>query len=120
MTTRYIPNSLQPKSTSQFQIESSVKCTEILSFCQKDGRVMQNHELRIHSDKMYAKSITGNTPNTPQFIQPICPNWSIIWDIFENSPHHMSIVHDDDGEGGGETPYFLCAIVQLLSQKALG
>ena len=44
----------------------------------------------------------------------------IIWDIFEKSPHHISIVHDDDGEGGGETPYFLCAIVQLLSQKALG
>jgi hypothetical protein len=51
---------------------------------------------------------------------PSATNWPIIWDIFEKSPHHISIVHDDDGEGGGETPYFLCAIVQLLSQKALG
>ena len=36
---------------------------------------------------------TGNTPNTPQFIWPICPNWPTIWDIFEKSPRHMSIVH---------------------------
>jgi hypothetical protein len=35
-----------------------------------------------------------STGNTPQFIQPICPNMPIIWDIFEKSPHHMFIVHD--------------------------
>ena len=42
---------------------------------------------------MYAKTSTGNTPNTPQLIRPICPNWPIIWDIFEKSRHHKSIVN---------------------------
>ena len=43
-------------------------------------------------EKMCAKISTGNTPNTNnQFIWPICPNRPIIWDIFEKSPHHMSI-----------------------------
>ena len=45
------------------------------------------------TDKMCADSSTGNTPNTPQFIQPICPNRPIIWNIFEKSCHHISIVH---------------------------
>ena len=40
-----------------------------------------------------AESSTGNTPNAPQFIRPICPNRLIIRDIFEKSSHHMSIVH---------------------------
>ena len=31
--------------------------------------------------------------NTPQFIQLIHPNRPIIWNIFEKSSHHMSIVH---------------------------
>ena len=35
------------------------------------------------------------TPNTPQFIWPICQNRAIIWGIFK-SPHHMSIVHAYD------------------------
>ena len=38
------------------------------------------------------KCVLRNTPNTPQFIQPINPNRSIIWNIFEKSPHQMSIV----------------------------
>ena len=46
-----------------------------------------------HTDKLCADSSIGNTPNTLQFIKPICPNWPIIWDIFEKSSHHMSIVH---------------------------
>ena len=41
---------------------------------------------------MCANFSIGNTPNIPQFIQLICPNWPIIWDIFEKSPHHISIV----------------------------
>ena len=44
---------------------------------------MENHGLR---------DTTENTSNTRQFIQPIYPNWPIIWDIFEKSPHHISIV----------------------------
>ena len=35
-------------------------------------------------------------PSTQQFIQPTFPTLSIIWDIFEKNPHHMSIVHDID------------------------
>ena len=51
---------------------------------------MENHELGTHNDNLCADSSTGNTP---QFICPISPNWPIIWDIFEKSSHHMSIVH---------------------------
>ena len=47
-----------------------------------------------HNDKMCAESLTGNTPNTPQFIRSISPNPPIIYDIFKRSPLHMSIVHD--------------------------
>ena len=38
---------------------------------------MKTHELRTHNDKMDAEI-------------------SIIWDIFEKSPHQMSIVHGFD------------------------
>ena len=54
---------------------------------------MKNHELGTHDVKVCIESSTGNTPNTPQFIRPICPNRQIIWDIFETSALHMSIVH---------------------------
>ena len=47
---------------------------------------MENRGIGTHNDKMCAE--TGNIPNTTQFIRPI------IWDIFEKSSHHMSIVHD--------------------------
>ena len=53
---------------------------------------MENHGLGTHNDKMCAESSTGNTPNTPQFIRPICHNWPIIWDIFEKNSYHMSII----------------------------
>ena len=53
---------------------------------------MENHGLGTNNDKICAESLTGNTPNTPQFIQPICPNRPSIWDIFEKRPHHLSIV----------------------------
>ena len=41
---------------------------------------MENHGLGTHNDKMCAEILTGNTP---QLIQPICPNRPIISDIFE-------------------------------------
>ena len=34
---------------------------EILAFCGKKGWVLQNHELGIHSDKLWADSDTKNT-----------------------------------------------------------
>ena len=34
--------------------------------------------------------------NTPQYIRPFCPNWPIIWDIFEEKL--SSHVHDHDGD----------------------
>ena len=49
---------------------------------------MKNYGL-VHT---MTKCVLRNTPNTPQFIQPINPNRSIIWNIFEKSPHQMSIV----------------------------
>ena len=51
---------------------------------------MENHRLGTYNDKMCAEISTGYTP---QLIRPVCPNRPIIWDIFEKSPYHMSIVH---------------------------
>ena len=51
---------------------------------------MENHRLGTNNDKICADSSTGNTP---QFIWPIRQNRLIIWDLFEKSSHHMSIVH---------------------------
>ena len=34
---------------------------------------------------MCADSLTGNTQNTQQIIQPICPNRPIIRNVFDNS-----------------------------------
>ena len=76
------------KSISQSQIEILKKCFNLLVFCRNNGRLMKNYELGTHNDKICADSLTGNTQNTPQFIQPICPNRPIIWNIFENSSHH--------------------------------
>ena len=39
---------LDPKfSTSQSQIENSVKCMKILVFCRKNGLVLQIHEIKV-------------------------------------------------------------------------
>ena len=55
---------------------------------------MENHGLGTHNDKKCAEISTGITPNTTQFIRPICPNRPIIWNkYFKKNPHHMSIVH---------------------------
>ena len=54
---------------------------------------MENHGLGTHNDKICAHSSTENTPSIPQFIRPKSPNRPIIYDIFEKSSHHMSIVH---------------------------
>ena len=34
-------------------------------FCRNNGGLMENHGLRTHSDKMYAKSSTGKYPKYP-------------------------------------------------------
>ena len=57
---------------------------------------MEKHGLVTHIDKMCADSLTENTPNTPQFILPVCPNRPIFWDIFEKGSHHVSIAHGRD------------------------
>ena len=51
---RMITRSLQPKSISQSKIENPVKYMKILAFCWKNGWVLQNHGLGIHSDKIWA------------------------------------------------------------------
>ena len=63
---------------------------------QNTNDYIENHGLGTHNDKMYAKSSTGNTTSTPQFIWPICmlPKSANFWVIFEKGSHHMSIVHD--------------------------
>ena len=35
---------------------------------------MQNHGLRMNSNKIHELSTIQNTPNTSQLIEPICPN----------------------------------------------
>ena len=73
------------------QIHNSIpnrsKYLKRLVLYRKYGWLMENHRQETHNDIMCAS--TGNTTNTPQFIQPICP----IWYIFEKSSHHLSIVH---------------------------
>ena len=88
---RLNPYSLQPKFISQSQIDP--KYLKTLVLCWKNGWLMENHGLETYNDIMCADTSTGNTTNTPQFIWPICPNQPIIWDIFEKSSYHMSIVY---------------------------
>ena len=79
----YMPNSLQPKFIFQSQMEISLKFLKLLVFlCRNIGRLIENHGLRTHDEKLFADSSTRNTPNTLQSIQPICPKRPIIWDIF--------------------------------------
>ena len=55
-----------------------------LVFCRNIGSLMENHRLETRLDKKCAQSSSGNTAH---FIQPICSNLPIIWDIFEPSSH---------------------------------
>ena len=36
---------------------------------------MQNHGLGMDNDKICVDTATKNTPNTLQFVWPICPSW---------------------------------------------
>ena len=65
-----IPNSLQSKFISQTQIYIPLNF-----FVEIIVDYMENHGLETHNDKMYAKSTTGNTTNTPQFIWPKSSNF---------------------------------------------
>ena len=56
---------------------------------------MENHGTGTHNEKTCC--LISTATNAPQFIQPICPNQPIIWDIFEKNPHHTFIVHDPSG-----------------------
>ena len=47
----------------------------------------KNHELGTPTDKVVADSSPGNTPNNPVFIQPICTDWPIIWDIIKKGTY---------------------------------
>ena len=48
-----IPNSLQPKTIYQTQLENRAKCMKISSFCRKNGLVVQNHGLKTHTQYIY-------------------------------------------------------------------
>ena len=54
---------------------------------QNTNDYIENHGLGTHNDKIYAKSSTGNTTSTPQFIWPICmlPKSANFWVIFEKA-----------------------------------
>ena len=54
----------------------SIYCFQILWHSQKTLILTQNQRLRRHSDKMYTKKATQNTPTSPQSIWLICQNWS--------------------------------------------
>ena len=54
---------------------------------------MENHGIGTHQDKACAEISIGNTPDTQNlFGTGICPNWPTIWDIFEKSPLHLSML----------------------------
>ena len=65
-------------------------------FCRNNGGLMENHGLGTHSDKMYAKSSTGKyTPNTSQFIRPICLKQQIIkrWSEAESFTYKSKVYY---------------------------
>ena len=74
---------MKPKSIVWSQTYIPFKCLEIFGICRNNSWLIENHGPKTNNDKMCADSSTGNTPNISQFIQPICPNRPIIWDIFQ-------------------------------------
>ena len=67
---------LDPKfSTSQSQIENSVKCMKILASFRKNVWVMQNLRLGIQSDKIWADSTTQSTLKYLAIYSADMPNW---------------------------------------------
>ena len=89
-TTNYgRPNSYPKPKYVDFPLRC-LKCQPYVEIMVDSWKIM---ELGTNNDKMCAEISTENTPNTPQFIWPICPNLPIIWDTFEKIPLHMSIFH---------------------------
>ena len=86
---RMMAKSLQPKFISQSQIYIPLKCLRNLVFCWNNGWLMENRGIGTLYDEMCADKSTGNTPNIPQFIQPICPNWPIIWVFKKTLSSHV-------------------------------
>ena len=83
-------------SLFNISLDIPLKFLESLVFFRNGGWLIENHGLGLARDSQWQicyESSTGNAPNTPQFIWPICPNLPIIWDTFEKIPLHMSIVH---------------------------
>ena len=75
--------SLHSKFISQSIIHRPLhKYLKCLFVCRNNGWLIKNHELGVHKDKIWAESSTGDHPNIPKFIQPICTNQPMIWDIF--------------------------------------
>ena len=68
-----------------------------------------------HNDKKCPEISTGNAHNTTQFIWPICPNWPIIWNLKVFNPHHMSVVHDQEGATNSNS---LCPIPSCTLQSS--
>ena len=64
-----------PKSISQSQIENSVKAMKTISLYIKNGLVLQNDGLGIHSDKIWEASTTKNTLKYLKKFSPDLTNW---------------------------------------------
>ena len=83
------------KPLSQSQIENPVKCIKTLTFCRKNGLVMQNYGLGIHSDKIWAYSMYNQKIplKTTKLIWPIC-QLAKIFGIFKylKKNHLVSVV----------------------------
>ena len=79
---------IHPPRTHDGYFQNSIRPKLFLSFRKNINDVTHfrdfgNHWQGTHSAKMCADSLAENTPNTPKFIQPICPICKKVQDIFE-------------------------------------
>jgi hypothetical protein len=89
----WTPISSQPKFISQSQIHTPLNCLKSLVLCRNNGWLMKNHGPRNTQRQNMCWKFNWKYPKYPIIFRPICPNWPIIWDIFEKSSLQMSMLY---------------------------
>ena len=105
----------------------SEKATKICTFLwpsQKSWTLMENQGLGTSNDKICAESSTGNVPNAPQFIWPICPNrpttyLGYFWNeqycqLAQNQPKSQFLFHKNC------SPCDLCIMILCITNHCNG
>ena len=75
-------------------MENPVKWMKTLTFCRKNGLVMQNHGLGIHRDKIWADNNNLKYPKIPHNLFGWSAQSAKIFGILEKkTAHWVSLVH---------------------------